>query len=76
VEIHRLSLLSALKGYPMDLVSGWGRRWQVTRTRGRARFILVKGALYWGLSVFVFVTFVLQRHAVVTVQGIIARLAL
>ena len=38
---------------PADLV-----RWQTIRAKGKARFILIRGVLMWGLPMLVFTSFI------------------
>ena len=37
------------------------KKWEITREKGKARFILVNGVVAWGLPMFVVMTFLLNR---------------
>ena len=41
---------------PKDL-----KKWEITREKGKAKFILVTGVLSWGLPMFAVMTFVINR---------------
>jgi hypothetical protein len=36
-------------------------KWEAVRARGRARFVLQRGVLAWGLPMFLIMTFVVNR---------------